>query len=285
MPRICILTDSTAQFTRQSYPGQDLVLTIPHAIKAGDRVFLDGKDLSVLKAFSQRKDGEQPIAQAPSVELFGKTFADLSTKYREIVVILTSSHLSHAFANAQQASEEMKSPAAIQIIDSQTTAAGLGLLVQAAAEAAVRGTNGATITRMVRGLARHIYSAFCLPDLSHLERSGQIDPAQAFVGEMLGVVPLYVMENGQLAHVQKIRSSRHLVDVLFEFAAEFDEIKYLALIQGLPSFEQEGRNLRERIMQNLRSTPIGEHTLGLALATILGPHAMGLIAMENKDWD
>jgi DegV family protein with EDD domain len=250
----------------------------------GDRFLLDCRDPSSLKSLHEDNDA-QPFIQAPSVEEFSKTFVELGAQYREIVAILISSHLSQAFANAQQATEGLKSPATIHVIDSQTTAAGLGLLAQAAAEAAVRGTTGTEITRLVRGLARHIYSVFCLPDLSYLERSGQVDPAQAFVGEMLGVIPLYAMESGRLAHIQKIRSSRHLVDILFEFAAEFEELKYLALIQGLPSFEQEGRNLRERIMQNLRSTPIGEHALSLALSTIIGPRAIGLIAMENKPRD
>ncbi|MBN2148054.1 MAG: DegV family EDD domain-containing protein, partial [Anaerolineales bacterium] len=221
------------------------------------------------------------VVLAPSVETFRRLFVDMGERYKEIITILASSHLSQALKNASQASSELRSSATLHIIDSQTTAAGLGLLVQAAAETAMRGMPGSEITRLVRGLSRHVYAIFCLPDLAYLEYSGQIDPAQAIVGEMLGITPIYVMENGRLVHIQKIRSSRHLVDILFEFAAEFEDLKYLALIQGSAAFEQESRNLRERILQNLRSTPIGEHTPSLALATTLGPHAIGLIAMEN----
>jgi fatty acid-binding protein DegV len=120
-----------------------------------------------------------------------------------------------------------------------------------------------------------------LPDLSHLYRSGLLDPAQAIVGEMLGVIPFFTLENGRLVHTQKIRSPRHLVDIMFEFVAEFENLKYLALLQGITSYEQESRNLRDRISQNVRTTPLCEHSLSLALATILGPHSIGLVAMEN----
>jgi fatty acid-binding protein DegV len=154
-------------------------------------------------------------------------------------------------------------------------------LVQAAAEYSNRGYNGPDINRLVRGMVNHIYSVFCLPDLSHLYRAGLIDPAQAIVGEMLGVIPFFTLENGKLVHTQKIRSPRHLVDILYEFIVEFDNLKYLALLQGISMFEQESRNLRDRISQNVRTTPLCEHILSLSLATILGPHAIGLVAMEN----
>jgi DegV family protein with EDD domain len=202
-------------------------------------------------------------------------------KYKEIVVILLSSHLSQATTNAQSASQSCKTPANIFIIDSLHTAIGLGLLVQAAAEYTQRGYTGVDINRLIRGMVNHIYSVFCLPDLSHLYRAGLLDPAQAVVGEMLGVIPFFTLENGRLVHTQKIRSPRHLVDIMYEFVAEFENLKYLALLQGIASFEQESRNLRDRISQNVRTTPLCEHSLSLALATILGPHSIGLVAMEN----
>jgi DegV family protein with EDD domain len=205
----------------------------------------------------------------------------LGRTYKEIVVILLSSHLSQAVANAQRAAQGMKSAANIFIVDSLNTAVGLGLLVQAAAEFNYRNHSGIEINRLVRGMINHIYSVFCLPDLHYLYHSGQIDPAQAIVGEMLGVIPFFTLENGRLVHTQKIRSPRHLVDIMYEFVAEFENLKYLALVQGISSYDQESRNLRERISQNIRTTPICEHGLSLALATILGPHSMGLVVMEN----
>jgi DegV family protein with EDD domain len=179
------------------------------------------------------------------------------------------------------ASQTCKTPASIFIIDSLNTAVGLGLLVQAAAELCLRGYTGVDINHLVRGMVNHIYTVFCLHDLSHLYRAGLIDPSQAIVGEMLGVIPFFTLENGKLVHTQKIRSPRHLVDILYEFIAEFDNLKYLALLQGISTFEQESRNLRERISQNVRTTPLCEYGLSLALATILGPHSIGLVAMEN----
>jgi DegV family protein with EDD domain len=281
MPQTCIVTDSTACFTRLSFPGQDHVNVIPCFIKAGNQLFKDNKELS-LPNFPEAsiKDGTS-VTCAPTVEAFRQSFDLLGQRYRDIIVILASASLSHGVENALRATQVPKIPATIHIIDSQTIAVGLGLLVQTAAEALHRGLPAGEITRLVRSLTRHIYAVFCLPDLTHLACAGQLDPSQAYVGEMLGILPLFIMENGRLVHTQKIRSPRHMVDIMFEFIAEFEHLRHLALLQGVPYFDQESRNIRERIHQNIRATPFSEHTLPFSLATILGPRAIGLIAVES----
>lgn len=279
MPRTCILTDSTAYFKKPAFTGQEHVTILPHMIQVDGHLILDNKDLST---YSNPNKTNPPIACPPSVDAFRKSFSTLAVKYRDIVVILISSHLSEAVANAHAAAQTYSSPANIFIIDSLNTAIGLGFLVQSAAEYAHHGYSGLEINRQVRGMINHIYSVFCLPDLSHLYRAGLIDPAQAIVGEMLGVIPFFTLENGQLVHTQKIRSPRHLVDIMFEFVAEFENLKYLALLQGRSTFDQECKNLRDRISQNVRTTPLCEHSLSLSLATILGPRSIGLVAMENS---
>ncbi len=279
MPRTCILTDSTAYFTKTAFAGQENVTILPHFIQVNGQLIPDSRDLVIYRTSPRLTP--PPLTFPPSIEEFRKAYAALGMRYKEIVVILLSSHLSHASVNAHLASQMSKTSANIFIIDSLNTAIGLGLLVQAAAEYAHRGYTGLEINHLIRGMVNHIYSVFCLPDLSYLSRADLIDPAQAVVGEMLGVIPFFTLENGRLVHTQKIRSPRHLVDIMYEFIAEFENLKYLALLQGITSFEQESRNLRDRISQNVRTTPLCDHSLSLALATMLGPHSMGLVAMEN----
>jgi DegV family protein with EDD domain len=279
MPRTCILTDSTVCFTKPSFAGQELVTILPHYVQVNGLSIPDSKDLSIYSPSAQL--AQHPISNPPSVDAFLQAYTSLGMKYKEIVVILLSSSLSLANFNAHQASQLARTPANIFIIDSLNTAIGLGLLVQAAADYAHHGHSGVEINHLILGLISHIYSVFCLPDLSYLSRAGQIDPAQAIVAEMLGVIPFFTLENGRLVHTQKIRSPRHLVDIMYEFVAEFEYFKYLGLIQGINTYEQESHNLRDRISQNIRNTPLCEHGLSLALATILGPHSIGLVVMEN----
>ena len=277
----CLLTDSTACFTRVAYPGQEHVHIIPFSLQAGDEIIPDSNDLTLLSLPSHTQSHPPLRCLAPSVEAFQQVYHSLGRSYQNIVVILMSSHLSQAVDHAIQAAGYPNSHAAVHIVDSQTSAIGLGILVQSAAETLQRGLPAAEITRMVRGLIQHIYAVFCLPDLSYLARADQLDPAQAVIGEMLNVLPLFTMENGSLVHTHKIRSPRHMVDIMFEFIAEFEHLRHLSLLQGVPAFDQESRNIRERIHQNIRLVPFNEVTLPLSLATILGPRAIGLMAVES----
>jgi DegV family protein with EDD domain len=281
MPQVCILTDSTAQFPVHLFPGSDLINVIPYHIRLDGPASPQDKDIKLTHLPASVYTNSDFQAQPPSAEEFSQMFMSLGFRYREIVVILISAQLSSALQNAQLAIETAKCPATIHLVDSETTSVGLGLLVQAAATAAQQGTTGAQISRLVRGLAPHVYTVFCLHNLSYLSRAGFLDPAQAIVGEMLDIVPFFVLENGRLNPSQKVRGSRHLVDLLCEFVMEFNAVKHVALIQGMPPFDQEARLLRERLSGLYRSNSFSEHTLGVPLAALLGPHSLGLVVMES----
>lgn len=281
IPRVCILTDSTAQFPSPAFPGHELVNVVPLHIQLGEQTYTDGKDLKAANLPASTRINSNPQVLPPTSDEFRQTFVSLARKYNEIITILISAHLNPAISYAQEAAATVRGPASIHIIDSQTTAVGLGLLVQAAAEAAQNGATSIRISRLIRGLIPRVYTVFCVQSLTYLYHSGHIDPAQAIVGEMLGVTPFFILENGRLVPIQKVRSPRHLVDILHEFIAEFGNLKHIAIVQGVPPFEQEARNLKERINGDFPCTSFSEHTMGAALATILGPRSLGVVAMEN----
>lgn len=279
MQKTCIVTDSTAVFTEPNLLGREHLHILNHHIQIGDEIIEDSSNIQI---FDDLKDTTTyPMVHPLSVDLFREKFLQLAVDYQDIVVILLSSHLNSSLNNAMEAVTKMKSPAPIHIIDSQTTATGLGLLVQAALRACASGLSGVEVHRIVRGLVRHIYAIFCLPDLIYLHHSGFLDPAQAMVGEMLNITPFYILESGNLTPVLKARSSRHMVDILQEFIAEFDYLKLINLIYGLPAFENECRNLKDRISQYFPKVSFSEHKVGTALASILGPNCLGLVALDE----
>ena len=281
LPGVCILTDSTAQFTVSPFPAQDLVSVIPHRINLNRVSYLDGQGLSIYDLPLTARDGKSAQAHAPNPKEFQQAFLSLGEEHPEILAILLSARLSQAFENANQAAGTLPGRISLTVLDSQTTGVGLGLLVQAAAEAARGGATAKEIKQLVRHLVAHIYTVFCVQSLSYLPLGGHIDPAQAVVGEMLGVIPIILLENGRLVPVQKARSFRHLLDLLVEFLGEFGELKHISLLKGTLPFESEVYNLRQRIKDLFPATAFSEHTLGTGLATILGPRSLGLVVMEG----
>ncbi len=283
MSRVCILTDSTAQFPGLTYPGHEVVHILPLRIRCGEEVYIDNKDPRFCARLLGIANGSPLIAEAPTVEDFCETFINLGQKYQSVIAILISPYLSTAIQNAQTAAAQVKGPESIYIIDSQTTAVGLGLLVQAAAQAVQQGMNEVEVNCLIRGMVPHTYTLLSLQSLRYLSNSGLLDPAQAIIGEMLGILPVFILEGGKLVPVQKARSSRHLIDMFQEFVSEFSNVKHLAVIQGVPPHDQEVRNLIARLKEEFTTPSLTEHTLGAALMSILGPHSLGVVVMENYE--
>jgi len=281
MSQVGILTDSTAQFPTPFFTGHDLVTVLPMQIQLNGQIYTDGEDISTGDLPLTASDGLNPRVLPPSVESFRLVLDQLERRYQSIIILLLSSKLSPATKYARQAVASLHTSARIQIIDSGTTAAGLGFLVQAAAKAAEKGLSSFEITYMLRVLIRHTYTIFCLQSLTYLSHWGQLDPAQALVGEMIDLTPIILLEHGQLRPTQKARSSRNIVDIFHEFATEIGNLQHIALFRGLNTFFGEANYLRERIRVDFPHTPYSEHTLGTTLGTILGPRTLGLVAVED----
>jgi DegV family protein with EDD domain len=281
MSRVCILTDSTAQFPLPGYPGHELVTVIPLQVNLRGKLYTNGRDIKLGQLPASAGRSLAPGVIPPEAGDFRQVLAALGQNYTDIIVLLLSAHLIPAVQHAKEAAASLNLSARVDILDSQTTSVGLGLLVQAAAEAARNGMPGSEILRMLRVLIPHVYTLFCVQSLSYLACAGKMDPAQALIGEMLGLIPFLTLENGQLTPLQKARSTRHLIDIFIEFLTEFNELKHVALLQGLPVMTGETRLIRERILETIPDTPFSEHTLGGALAALLGPRSLGLVVMER----
>lgn len=281
MPRACILTDNSAQFPHHSFPGQDLVRVIPYDIELSGVFYPEGKDIKIAKLPISADDKLNPQLIPPSEEKFIQWFNVLGQDFTEILVILQAASISDAYLHAIQAVTALQGGYSIQVVNSQTTSAGLGTLVQIAAEAI---TNGASVTEaehLVRSQVPHTYTIFCAPGLSYLFYAGIVDRAQAVVGEMLNFLPVFTLEEDQLTALEKVRNYRATMDYFTEFLEEFEDLRHIALIQSIPPLIQETRGLRQLFQEMHPNTSYSEHNLNPPLATVFGPRLLGLIIVEK----
>jgi DegV family protein with EDD domain len=283
MTRICIITDSTVQFPNHAFPGKNLVNIIPMKSRLFDQEIGDDVDFKVNLLPQSAKNGVNPFLFPPSVDDFQEFFLGLSATYNEAVAILLSSHLNPAFDNAMLAADLVRGKISIQVIDSQTISAGLGMLVQVAAEDASRGVRMTDIEHKIRGLIPHVYSLFCVHGLTYLSKAGYIGPAQASIGEMLSLIPVFTFEDGHLVALEKVKNFRQLMDYYIEFIDEFSDLYQISLIQSYPTNSPETHILRDHALSNFSKTPFSEHPINLPLATLFGPNTLGIITMESPD--
>ena len=282
MSSICILTDSTAQFPQIGFSGRNDVRIVPFNIEMNGQIYGEGQEIRTTDLPSSANDPLHPRLIAPSAAYFQDLYTNLGQHYSDIITILISSGINPTiYANAQKAAESVRGRIRVSTIDSQTTSIGLGLLVQAAAEAMANGRSAADIERMIRSMIPHIYMMICTPGMSYLANAGLVDSGQAFVSEMLNLMPIFTLEEGQLSAVEKVRNPRGLLDFMQEFIMEFDDLLHIAFIQGTPALTHEARMMREHAQSCFAHTPFSEHTIQPHLAAILGPRTVGLVAVEK----
>ena len=282
MSQVCILTDSTAQFPIPAFAGRKLVNVIPLHIQIDKTLYKKSEGIKAADLPPTLQGNGIPKAVPPSLEEFEQMYTHLGQYYEEIVAIFHTADLSKTYENGLEAAANIRGQTKIEVIDAQTTSTGLGLVVQAAAAAAEAGTSSTEIDDMIRSLLPRMYSVFCIRGLSYLHHSGYLGEAQAIVGEYLKILPIYILEEGKLVHTLKARNNRHLVDLLHEFLGEFIHLEHIALLQGAPPFENETRALRERLVLDFVDTPISEHTISAELASIIGPHTLGMFAQQSE---
>jgi DegV family protein with EDD domain len=283
MARVRVVTDSTAHLDPQSVEKLGIIV-LPMRIQIGAETLVEGPDFDKEMFFRQMaRSSVAPRNMSPPVEVFEETYEELNQTTDYILSLHASSSLSDACAVARQAADRLLGRCEIVVIDSETISVGLGILVKAAAEAAAEGQSLDDIVRLIRGMIQRVYLVFSVETLDFLEREGRIRPAQALLGTMLNIKPFLTMEEGELIPIEKVRSRDKAVDKLFEFVAEFSDIKQIAILQSTPRPTEETKLLMERMSVAFPGLQVPIVVYGPTLASHLGLGAIGIVVLEGGE--
>jgi DegV family protein with EDD domain len=283
MPKVRIVTDSSAHFLDPDFPAQHNVTVLPLNIEFGSQVQPDAGDLTTAEVFQRVAAGAPvPMAQAPAARKFAAVYEDICRTNDSILSIHLSSKLSRTVQHARQGTEEVLGRCKIHVIDSLSTSIGLGLLVEAAALAAERGESQDDIVRIVRGMIPRMYAVFFIETMEYLAKAQRIGKAQAVLGSMLGIKPFLTLEDGDIVPMEKVRTRQQAVEKLVEFVVEFSNIEHLAILQSSEHHTDDTRLLLERLAVEFPGRTWPVLTYGPALATFLGPNAMGVVVHEGE---
>lgn len=273
MPRVCILTDTSAQFTDTNFPGHDQVYVIPfETLESAGRA-------------GPARPGSMPFCSLtpPSARAFLKFYTELGHQYDAILTLVLSSTLGRGMQNAISASAQYNNHAAIRVVDTQTVAVGLGLLVEAAAKALEQGASLDETVHLVRAALPRLYMLICVPELTYLAEGGHLDRAQARVGELLGMLPIFVLEEGRLTPMEKVRTSRHLFESFQEFMGEFETPVHIALLRGACQESIRSRPLRQYVQESFPFAHFSEHAMTPTVEGLFGPRSIGLVIQDASD--
>jgi DegV family protein with EDD domain len=278
--QVKIVTDSSAHLSDPNLIAELGIEIIPLTVRIGQQTYLERINQADETFF--RKLGQTPktaSVETPSLGLMQGVFRRLGQTTDSIVCIHASGSLHDAADIALQASRSFMGRQRIIVLDTLTTSAGLGLIVEAAARAAKEGAPQAEVVRIVRGMIPHIYALFLSDGLDYLEMWGRLGAAQTLLGTMLNLKPLATMEDGDLIPIEKVRAYARAVDKLCDFTVEFPHIEQLYLVQH--GFETEAAQLLERLEVAFPHHDFPVIGYPPSLAVHIGPRALGVIVYEG----
>jgi DegV family protein with EDD domain len=283
MPKVHIVTDSTAHFEDPAAPQKLGVTVVPLTIQFGRQYFKEGIDLTEDEFFDRMATSAQPpTLHAPAADDFRAIYGSLIKSTDKILSLHISSKLSQTSARAKTAAEDYLGRCQIVTLDSWTTSVGLGILVQAAAQAANEGKSLGDIVRIVRGMISHIYAVFFVDTLDYLEHSGLIGKSQSILGTMLGIKPFLSIEEGEIIPIEKVRTRDKAVDKLIEFASEFTNIDRGVILQSGKTPTDDTRLLLEQLEMACPGLKFPVMRYGPTLACQLGPDSLGIFIYEGS---
>jgi DegV family protein with EDD domain len=284
MPRVRIVTDSTAHFFDPAFPDKHNVTVVPLTIYFGKHAYKEGFGINAEQFFRRVAAGEaMPTASSPTAAQFTAVYTELCQTTDQIVSIHISGKLSRTAHNARTGAESVLGRCKVHVIDSLSTSIGLGVLVEAAALAAERGEPVDEVVRIVRGLIPRLYTVFFVEHMEYLANSGRIGRAQATLGAMLGIKPFLTLEDGDIVPMEKVRTRLQAVEKLLEFIVEFSAIDRAAILQSAPAPTEDTRLLLERLAVDFPGREWPVLTYGPSLGAFLGPDAMGVVICEGEE--
>jgi len=275
-----IVTDSLSDIT--SDIAQELGVTvIPLTLLFGHETFLDRVTMTTDEFYYRlTHDAIWPTTTQPPPGDFVNVYNELAEETNEILVVTLSSKISGTYESALNAKGLIEKECRIEIIDSQTVAMGLGLIVIAAARAAQAGANLDEVIDLVRRAMPHSHIIIYFDTLKYLAKGGRIGKAQGLLGAMLSIKPILTVKDGEMSPVTRLRSKAAGMDYLYNFVAGFPHIEELAVEHA--TTPEEADRLVERLNSVFPKERIYKSTISPVLGVYAGPNAMAVTVLEAE---
>jgi DegV family protein with EDD domain len=236
--------------------------------------------------FEELRGAEQlPTTSQPSVGDFIEVYAPLLEHGDDIVSIHISGGISGTVGSANQAREQLerdgKGGERIRVIDSASSAGGLGLMVLAAAREAAKGSSLEQVAEAASEARASLKMWFAIDTLEFLRRSGRIGAASAWLGSTLKIKPILTLES-EMTPVERVRTSKRAFERMVDYARQRHSSGMNAwVVQHIQAPEQAAA-LAIRCREIFGRDAVFTSEIGPVLGAHTGPGLLGIGAIDER---
>jgi DegV family protein with EDD domain len=232
-----------------------------------------------LGRFFEQLDASKSVATTspPTVEDFVVVFDRLLREHSAVVSVLISSGISKSCSIARQAAARLESEGRggerVAVIDSAGTVGHLAVQALAAGRAAAAGEDLSGVIARARRARQEVRQWFVLDTLEYVRRSGRIGGAAAWLGSVLDLKPILLIES-EFKPVERVRTRRRAVERLLELMRQRRAVGADRWFVQHAYAHQEAQRLAERLAELFGSEPEFVSEVGPVVATHTGPGAL-----------
>ena len=271
MSKFAIVTDSTSYIPSEVVQKHGITVA-PQVLIWDNQTYRDGIDIQPTEFYSRLKTAKvMPSTSQVSPATMQEIFQGLVDKGMPVLGIFISSKLSGTLQSAIQAKDMMGSAGEkVTLVDSQSTAMGLGFQAIAAAQAAEAGASIEETAALASSAHERTGVFFAVDTLEFLHRGGRIGGAQRFIGSALNLKPILAVKDGKVEGIERIRTKSKAHERVLELVAEQVKGKSNIRLATLhANSADDAKNLLDRAVAEL--SPV--ETLFTEVSPVVGTHA------------
>ena len=281
MSKFAIVTDSTSYIPSEVVQKHGITVA-PQVLIWDNQTYRDGIDIQPTEFYSRLKTAKvMPSTSQVSPATIQEIFQGLVDKGMPVLGIFISSKLSGTLQSAIQAKDMMGSAGEkVTLVDSQSTAMGLGFQAIAAARAAEAGASIEETAALASSAHERTGVFFAVDTLEFLHRGGRIGGAQRFIGSALNLKPILAVKDGKVEGIERIRTKSKAHERVLELVAEQVKGKSNIRLATLhANSADDAKNLLDRAVAELSPVETLFTEVSPVVGTHAGPGAVGLAYM------
>lgn len=231
MKKIAVITDSSADISDEQAKQLNVrVVRLP--IIVDNIEYIENKTITLEEFTNKMKAGSTVKTSQPSIGDVCSIWDEALKENDEVLYVPLSSGLSGSYNSAVLASQSYDGK--VTVIDSRFACAPTQFLIKEINELIRTGKSSTEIKTFVEeNMSMH---AILMPeDLIYLKRGGRISAAAAALGNLLKIVPLLSVENGQIDVYDKVRTSKRAYKMALDYVLNvdcLDDYYFLVLYGG-----------------------------------------------------
>jgi DegV family protein with EDD domain len=268
-----VVTDSTADL--QPALQERLGLTVvPLIINWDGATYRDKIDLSTADFYRRLRTSKSlPRTGAPSIAAFETAFREQLKEHEAVISLSMAARLSGTYEIAHRAAETVD-PRRISVIDSGSVSVCIAWLAETAVSLARQGLQPREIVSTVENMRSRLRVLALLDTLEFLQRGGRIGRAAALAGTLLSVKPILSIRDGEVAPVERVRTTAGALRRLVELVSTQGPVERLGVVDGDASANagETAKQLRARFPE----VTIDRGELGPVVGTHGGPGVVGV---------